>query len=76
MLHAALLALEQRCRSEAPALVPDVRAVRALAGASMVAVVDSLPVDCSPYGVRGLAGNVQDGCANLRLARSDPRSGP
>ena len=28
------------------------------------AVVDSHPVDCSPYGVRGLMGNARDWCAD------------
>lgn len=35
------------------------------AGRPLPVVVDSRPVDTSPYGVRGLAGNVQDGCGDV-----------
>ncbi|MFT5459627.1 MAG: sulfatase activating formylglycine-generating enzyme, partial [Myxococcota bacterium] len=31
-------------------------------------LVDHDPVDCSPYGVRGMAGNTRDLCANLWTA--------
>ena len=37
-------------------------------GEKRFAPVDSFPVDCSPYGVRGLAGNVRDWCADVWLA--------
>ena len=33
-------------------------------GRPLPAVVDSYPIDESPYGVRGMAGNVADWCAN------------
>jgi len=36
-------------------------------GAKRWAPVDSFPVDTSPYGVRGLAGNVRDWCADAWL---------
>ena len=39
-------------------------------------VVDSFPVDQSPYGVRGMCGNVRDWCENLfQVGESEP-SGP
>ena len=34
-------------------------------GRAAPAVVDAFPVDESPFGVRGLAGNVRDWCADL-----------
>ena len=33
-------------------------------GQMLPVVVDSFPIDESPYGVRGLAGNMADWCAN------------
>lgn len=40
-------------------------------GRRLPVVVDSFPLDASPYGVRGLAGNVRDWCADL-YSRSGP----
>ena len=37
-------------------------------------VVDSYPIDCSPYGIRGLGGNVQDWC--LDGVGTAPTEGP
>ena len=36
-------------------------------GRRLPAVVDSFPVDESVYGIRGLAGNIQDWCSDLML---------
>jgi formylglycine-generating enzyme required for sulfatase activity len=41
-------------------------------GRAVPAVVDSYPIDESPYGVRGLAGNVRDWCADAHAPDGPP----
>jgi serine/threonine-protein kinase len=44
-------------------------------GRPLPAVVDSYPVDTSVYGVRGLAGNIQDWCADVFRPEGPTRDG-
>ena len=44
-------------------------------GRPLPAVVDSYPLDVSPYGVRGLGGNVRDWCADVFYAEGPPLAG-
>ena len=41
----------------------------------MIAVVDSYPIDESPYGVRGMAGNTACWCGNRFSSAADPQPG-
>jgi serine/threonine protein kinase/formylglycine-generating enzyme required for sulfatase activity len=45
-------------------------------GRALPSVVDSYPVDASPYGIRGLGGNVQDWCATEFQREGPPQHGP
>jgi serine/threonine-protein kinase len=38
-------------------------------------MVDSYPVDTSPYGVRGMAGNVRDWCIDVGASEGPPVTG-
>ncbi len=44
-------------------------------GRSLPSVVDSFPVDVSPYGVRGMAGNMMDWCADVWRPEGPPTDG-